>query len=104
MKLKAMLLGLSIMAALPASAQKPVYLDTNKPIEERVKDALSRMTLEEKVKMLHAQSKFSSAGVPRLGIPGYGLPTALTASARKYCGMNGTRQDGQTIPASLIPH
>ncbi len=69
MKLKAMLLGLSIMAALPASAQKPVYLDTNKPIEERVKDALNRMTLEEKVKMIHAQSKFSSAGVPRLGIP-----------------------------------
>lgn len=27
------------------------------------------MTLEEKVKILHAQSKFSSAGVPRLGIP-----------------------------------
>ena len=46
-----------------------VYLDTNKPIEERVKDALSRMTLEEKVKMIHAQSEFSSAGVPRLGIP-----------------------------------
>lgn len=27
------------------------------------------MTLEEKVAVLHAQSKFSSAGVPRLGIP-----------------------------------
>ena len=51
MKLKAMLLGLSIMTALPVCAQKPVYLDTNKPIEERVKDALNRMTLEEKVKM-----------------------------------------------------
>lgn len=69
MKLKAMLLGLSVMTALPAFAQKPVYLDTGKPIEERVKDALNRMTLEEKVKMIHAQSKFSSAGVPRLGIP-----------------------------------
>ena len=69
MKLKAMLLGLSIMTALPVCAQKPVYLDTNKPIEERVKDALNQMTLEEKVKMIHAQSKFSSAGVPRLGIP-----------------------------------
>ena len=69
MKFKAMLLGLSVIATLSASAQKPVYLDTNKPIEERVKDALNRMTLEEKVKMLHAQSKFSSAGVPRLGIP-----------------------------------
>lgn len=47
----------------------PVYLDEMKPVEERVEDALSRMTLEEKVRILHAQSKFSSAGVPRLGIP-----------------------------------
>ena len=71
MKFKATLLGLSIAAVLPTMnmAQTPVYLDTSKPIEERVKDALSRMTLEEKVKMTHAQSKFSSPGVPRLGIP-----------------------------------
>ena len=47
----------------------PVYLDEEQPLELRVEDALSRMTLEEKVKILHAQSKFSSAGVPRLGIP-----------------------------------
>ena len=47
----------------------PVYLDEDKPIEERVKDALSKMTLEEKVAMCHAQSKFSAPGVPRLGIP-----------------------------------
>ena len=47
----------------------PVYLDENAPIEERVEDAISRMTLEEKVAMIHAQSKFSSPGVPRLGIP-----------------------------------
>ena len=46
-----------------------VYLDETRPIDERVEDALSRMTIEEKVAMLHAQSKFSSAGVPRLGIP-----------------------------------
>ena len=46
-----------------------VYLDESQPIEKRVEDALSRMTLEEKVAILHAQSKFSSAGVPRLGIP-----------------------------------
>jgi len=47
----------------------PVYLDESKSIEERVANALSLMTLEEKVDMCHAQSKFSSAGVPRLGIP-----------------------------------
>jgi beta-glucosidase len=47
----------------------PIYLDDSKPIEVRVEDALKRMTTEEKVAMCHAQSKFSSAGVPRLGIP-----------------------------------
>lgn len=47
----------------------PVYLDKDQPIEKRVEDALSRMTLEEKVAMCHAQGKFSSPGVPRLGIP-----------------------------------
>ena len=47
----------------------PTYLNPDAPIEERVEDALSRMTLEEKVGMTTAQSKFSSRGVPRLGIP-----------------------------------
>jgi beta-glucosidase len=47
----------------------PAYLDPECPIEERVEDALSRMTTAEKIDIIHAQSKFSSAGVPRLGIP-----------------------------------
>lgn len=53
----------------PKNSEKPIYLDQNQDIEARIDDAMSRMTLEEKVKILHAQSKFSSAGVPRLGIP-----------------------------------
>lgn len=56
-------------AAQSAANAKPAYLDAGRPIEERVEDALVRMTLEEKVALCHAQSKFSSAGVPRLGIP-----------------------------------
>ena len=55
-----------LMLAMSVSAQ--VYLDPQAPLEERVKDALSRMTVHEKIKVLHAQSKFTSAGVPRLGI------------------------------------
>lgn len=49
----------------------PVYLDDSQPIEQRVEDALSRMTLDEKIAMIHAQSKFSSPGVARLGIPDF---------------------------------
>lgn len=61
----------SIIGAVTATsvAQTPAYLDDTKPIEERVEDALSRMTLREKIDILHAQSKFSAPGVPRLGIP-----------------------------------
>lgn len=68
--MKKILVSLVFAAVLPLSAQqKPVYLDESKPIEERVEDALPRLTLKEKIALVHAQSKFSSAGVPRLGIP-----------------------------------
>ena len=65
-----MLATASLMgAAAQSTAQTPVYLDVNQPIEQRIDDAMKRMTTEEKVGLLHAQSKFSSAGVKRLGIP-----------------------------------
>ncbi|HET9571064.1 MAG TPA: glycoside hydrolase family 3 C-terminal domain-containing protein [Bacteroidales bacterium] len=52
-----------------AQNDRALYLDVNKPIEERIENALSQMSTEEKVALCHAQSKFSSKGVPRLGIP-----------------------------------
>ncbi len=57
--------------SLLLQAQTPVYLDPSKGIEDRVEDALSRMTLAEKIDVIHAQSKFSSAGVKRLGFPDF---------------------------------
>ena len=65
-------LGLLAVASCSVNSGKqtvPVYLDESKDIDARVSDALARMTMEEKVAILHAQSKFSSHGVPRLGIP-----------------------------------
>lgn len=47
----------------------PPYLDDSLPCEQRIEDALSRMTLDDKIAMIHAQSKFSTPGCPRLGIP-----------------------------------
>ncbi|MDD4920874.1 MAG: glycoside hydrolase family 3 C-terminal domain-containing protein [Bacteroidales bacterium] len=60
---------LALSANSMSQDKVPIYLDVNQDIEVRINDALKRMTLEEKVKMCHAQSKFSSSGVPRLGIP-----------------------------------
>ena len=58
-------------AHLVKAQSQPVYLDETKDIEVRVEDALKRMTLDEKIRVIHAQSKFSSAGVPRLGFPDF---------------------------------
>lgn len=58
-------------AQLVKAQSLPAYLDETKDIEVRVEDALKRMTLDEKIRVIHAQSKFSSAGVPRLGFPDF---------------------------------
>lgn len=58
-------------AALAVNAQTPIYQDRSKPIEQRIEDALGRMTLNEKIAVIHAQSKFSSPGVKRLGFPDF---------------------------------
>ena len=60
---------LAMTAQVMAQEPTPPYLDDNQPIEVRVEDALSRMTLKEKIAIIHAQSKFSSPGCPRQGIP-----------------------------------
>jgi beta-glucosidase len=47
----------------------PVYKDPKAPVESRIEDALSRLTLEEKVSLLYGQDSMSLHGVPRLDIP-----------------------------------
>ena len=64
--MSALLLGAS---ATTQAQTLPVYLDESKNIEQRIDDALARMTLDEKIAVIHAQSKFSSPGVKRLGFP-----------------------------------
>jgi len=69
--MKSIILTIVLGASLMVSAQQKsqVYLDVTKPIEERVENALLLLTTKEKVELCYAQSKFSSKGVARLGIP-----------------------------------
>ena len=54
---KITVIALLLAAALGAQARngsgKPAYKDASRPVEERVSDLLSRMTLEEKVMQLN---------------------------------------------------
>ncbi|HCR71683.1 MAG TPA: glycosyl hydrolase [Anaerolineae bacterium] len=48
-------------------SEQVIYLDTSRPLAERVKDLISRMTLEEKVGLMNHPAH----GIPRLNIPAY---------------------------------
>jgi len=61
--------ALTIDAAVASAEDRPIYLDPRQPMETRVEDVLSRLTLEEKVGLIHGDGMFATAGVPRLGIP-----------------------------------
>ncbi|WP_163707703.1 beta-glucosidase [Mangrovibacterium lignilyticum] len=63
---KSVLIILLAFASQLVSAQ---YLQTNQDMEKKIEQIIEQLTLKEKVAMCHAQSKFSSPGVPRLGIP-----------------------------------
>jgi beta-glucosidase len=51
-----------------SDGNKPLYLDPNAPLERRVNDLVSRMTLDEKI----SQMQNNAPAIPRLGIPAYG--------------------------------
>ena len=57
-----------VLSLSPASAQD-LYKDPKAPVEKRVDDLLSRLTQEEKIKLLGGASLFHTHGIERLGIP-----------------------------------
>jgi beta-glucosidase len=66
-----LIVALSASTLMRSSAQEPkaIFMDVTQPLEKRVDDLLSRMTLEEKLALVHADSKFTTAAIPRFGLP-----------------------------------
>ena len=56
-----------MLAAMLSCISSSAQTDTDE--EQWIEATLRQLTLEEKVNLCHQQGKFSSAGVPRLGIP-----------------------------------
>lgn len=59
----------SLMFSLSAQSNQPVWCNDALSEDEKVEAILSQLTMEEKVKLCAAQGKFTTPGVPRLGIP-----------------------------------
>jgi beta-glucosidase len=56
-----------VLATFVHAAEKDVWKDPSQPIDARVKDLISKMTLEEKASQIQA----NPPAIPRLGIPAY---------------------------------
>ncbi|HEY6642755.1 glycoside hydrolase family 3 C-terminal domain-containing protein [Povalibacter sp.] len=61
------LIGITLLSGSLAYAAEPAFRNLDLPFEERARDLVSRMTLEEKV----AHLGNANPGIPRLGVPAY---------------------------------
>ncbi|HEX5169842.1 MAG TPA: glycoside hydrolase family 3 N-terminal domain-containing protein, partial [Cyclobacteriaceae bacterium] len=57
----------ALVLSISTFAQQNIYLDASRPIEERARDLVSKLTLEEKV----GQMMYNAPAIPRLNIPAY---------------------------------
>ena len=59
----------SLAGALHGAPDSPPFLDPKLSVEARIDDLIPRLTLDEKIGLVHANGMFRSGGVERLGIP-----------------------------------
>jgi beta-glucosidase len=80
-------------AAQTAATTAPLYPDKTQPVEKRVEDLLSRMTLEEKLDYIGGINEFYIRGIDRLNVP----------VIKMSDGPMGSRNDGPTTayPAGI---
>jgi len=62
-------LAFVLVSCSQSAPQKTTDGLSDTEIEQRIESVMPQLTLEEKVALVHAQSKFSTPGVPRLGVP-----------------------------------
>lgn len=68
-KLNKILVLTLILITMSGNLINNMNAQNNKQVNEKVQKLLSSLTLDEKISMLHGNSKFTIAGVERLGIP-----------------------------------
>ena len=106
-----LLTPLALLCLLPSAtalraAEAPLpYLDPAQPVAARVADLLPRLTLEEKVSLVHGKDNWTSGGVPRLGLPPLWMddgPMGVREEGNGSYNLTGGSDDAATaMPANL---
>jgi beta-glucosidase len=98
MKKQLSLLTLLLVAAIPVFAQQPAYpfKDPSLPVEKRIDNLLSLMTVDEKVDCLGTQT-----GIPRLGVENIGSSEGIHGVVQRGGGRPG--HERASIPTTQFP-
>jgi beta-glucosidase len=95
-QLASVLFGLLVLGLLPAFAQQPQYpfKDPTLPMEKRIDNLLSLMTIDEKIDCLGTRTE-----VPRLGVPSFGSSEGIHGVVQR----GGGRGNRAAITTTQFP-
>ena len=73
------------MTTSTAAPARNLETESGADLECRVEELLRRMTLDEKISLCHAGSKFAVSAIPRLGIPEFWMSDGPHGVRREIC-------------------
>jgi beta-glucosidase len=93
--------ALMAACAIATGAVYPIYRDSRRPVDERVRDLLSRMTLEEKIGQMNADWADGYAGAMKRVVGGYPEKTGTTTPVGVTFGWQTNIQEGARRQAQM---